>query len=681
MKRLRYTGFVLAGLSLVLLSCSTEHEPSSAVSGGVPAEIEVTVMDMEPAGAPRSRANFDPTDDYQTVRSFGSGDRIGILATGGLVGEDGESHWIKNEYMENYQATGSSTYKFRNDNLIINTAMMGGKVGKYVYYPYTDEMPIPRYDKNDFSTSTGNVTMSGEHRYWYANPNNKEAKKDGKEVGTYDLTVPDYDKKNGLLLREKKKKRDANGNLTNTDEDFFRCVDYMYISSISLTNGALGGGFYHGFSEMIILRGEGFNGKNKDGSVIEDCWYNDPETSEDAKNDISVVLSAGYTRLTLSLFLNNDTGVYSWRPHLWFVAGDNGFTSADEAKSWHAWRGADYIDSNEGLPDPREAWYVILPTAHSYSYPIAEYIKLRDNDGTEWSVSNFELYVDPTTGIADKQMRPGKRYAVEVMMTELGATARPVEIADWIEKDENPGEQDSHNITDIRKVGITESNVDYWAGAYNKFILDHSTWDSRPSTEEQLNTTEYATLRNCGNYDLEKRLWTFFITDDITLTNDNIQITDLQDEIEGASSSANYTITNLSYTFFDKISERGSVKNLDFNNLYVKPGTSSYTADTYYAAGALTNLLDGGKIENCNINDGTVVGATTTDPRKHTVGMLCGSVKSGIVKGCTVTGAIIGYTFGDDDYPAGLFGHVDTEGGTFVNDENKADGLIIKSYD
>ena len=521
--------------------------------------------------------------------------------------------------------------------------------------------------------------MSGEHRYWYANPNNKEAKKDGKEVGTYDLTVPDYDKKNGLLLREKKKKRDANGNLTNTDEDFFRCVDYMYISSISITNGALGGGFYHGFSEMIILRGEGFNGVDKDGNKL-DCWYNKTAT-EDEKNDISVVLSAGYTRLTLSLFLNNDTGVYSWRPHLWFVRGDNGFTSADEAKSWHAWRGADYIDSNEGLPDPREAWYVILPTAHSYSYPIAEYIKLRDNDGTEWSVSNFELYVDPTTGIADKQMRPGKRYAVEVMMTELGATARPVEIADWIEKDEDPGEQDSHNITDIRKVGITESNVDYWAGAYNAFITNHSTWESRPSTEEQLNTTEYATLRNCGNYDLDKRLWTFFITDDITLTSDNyIQITDLQDEIEGASSAANYTISNLSYTFFNKISERGSVKNLDFNNLYVKPVTSSYTADTYYAAGALTNLLDGGKIENCNINDGTVVGATTTVPQKHTVGMLCGSVKRGTVKGCTVTGAIIGYTFGDDDYPAGLFGYVDPASG-FVNDENKADGLIIKSYD
>lgn len=657
MKRLRYTGFVLAGLSLVLLSCSTEHEPSSAVSGGVPAEIEVTVMDMEPAGAPRSRANVDPTDNW-SVRSFGSGDRIGLFATNGLVKSDGTFGPIMNEYMENYQATGSSTYKFRNDNLIINTAMMGGKVGRYVYYPYCDEMPFPNLNE---------TIPEGSNKHFVATPIWNDV-----TDGQGNIVTP---KKPGMLLR----RTHADDPKNIPDDGSERCVDYMYISNINIANGALSGGFYHGFSEMIILRGEGFNGVDKDGNKL-DCWYNNKATEEE-KNDITVVLNKGFTRLTVGAYITNSTGQYSWMPRLWPESWATGAVydgkTEDEAKRWKAWRGADYIDSNEGLPDPREAWYVILPTAHSYSYTIAEYIKLRDNDGEEWSVSNFELYVDPDTGIADKQMRPYRRYAVEVMMTELGATARPVEIADWIEKDEDPGEQDSHDITDERKVGITESNVNDWAGAYNAFIRNHSTWESRPSTEEQLNTTEYETLRHCGNYHTTDRLWTFFITDDITLTSDdNIHITDLQDEIEGASSAANYTISNLSYTFFNKISERGSVKNLDFNNLYVKPGTSSYIND--YAAGALTNLLDGGKIENCNINDGTVVGATTSDP-KHTVGMLCGSVKKGTVKGCTVTGAIIGYTFGSDDYPAGLFGHVDPASG-FVNDENKADGLIIKSY-
>lgn len=619
MKRSRYIQTVIAGISAVLLSCSQDREPETEFAKGVPAVIDVTIED---ADMPLSRRNTDAATDGWTTKSFSAGDQIGIFSTGGLVGEDGESKWILNEFMNYDQATGSSNYRFRNDELLINTGMMGGKVGKYVYFPYTEEMPLPipdvvtdtDSDKNEYYRGGGQTT-----------PRNMT---DKSRPGLY-LRVPGKDYKN---------------------RDIDRCIDYMYIANISLTNGALGGGFYHGFSEMIIMRGEGFD-----------------QVSEDLKDEITVVLNNGYTRLRLNAFRANSTGTFSWRPQNYFWPDDEseyGLTE-EQAKRWKAWKGVDYIDTDNGEPVPREAWYVILPTAHNYSYPSVTYIEIYNNEGNLCQVSNFELYVNPDTGIADKSMRPGKRYAVEVMMVEVGATVRPHEILDW-----NEGEDGSNDITDERTAGINNYDDFYkWAMAYNSFIAkikDKSI--ERPSTAEE---AESSGLTQYGDYDLDNRIWKFYITGDISLPNKAaVGINELQDVLEGASQVANYSISNLQGTFIETIATKGMLRNLDFDNLYVKPSSGSYHENT---AGALTNWLNGGSIMNCNVNDGTMIGSST-----GIIGMLCGTVSSNsTVMNCKVSGAMIGSTSGGATYDAGLFGNA--AGATFVCENNDGSGLIIKS--
>lgn len=621
MKRFGYKQLAAAGLALLLLSCTKEQEPATIPPQGVPAVIDVTIADAE---LPQTRHTVDATTDNWTTRSFSAGDRIGIFATGGLVGEDGESQWILNAFMNYDQATGSSNYRFRNDELLINTGMMGGVVGKYVYFPYSEEMPSPK---------PGVVTDrdSSQNEYYRGDGQTSPSKMD-----------PEYP---GLYLRQRGK------DYKNRDID--RCVDYMYISNISLTNGALGGGFYHGFSEMIIMRGEGFD-------QLED---------QDMKDEITVVLNNGYTRLRLNAFRANTTGIFSWRPENYFWPDDANKTTVDgkqftteEAKRWKAWKGADYIDTNDGEPWPREAWYVILPTAHSYSYPSVTYIELYNNEGDLCQVSNFDLYVNPDTGIADKQMRPGKRYAVEIMMVEAGATIRPHEILDW-----NEGEDGENDITDERTVGIGSADDYYkWAIAYNDFVArvnDRSL--ERPSSPEEV---AQSPLSQYGDYDLEKKTWRFYVTDNIQLTTETgvMSINELQDVLEGASQMANFSISNLKTTFIQTISRGGELRNLDFDNLYVKPAGSGYYQG---AAGALTSHLNGGTIDNCRVNNGTVIGSSS-----GTIGMLCGMVSSGTVTNCTVTGALIGTAIDDATYK-GLFGGV-AAGASLTSENNDASGVI-----
>ena len=627
MKILRYIELALAGIMLSV-SCTDDRESGADVvdSEIVPAVLDATINDME---RPETRRTVDNYTDYWTTRTFSEGDKIGVFSTGGLVGPNGESKWMKNEYMDYYQATGSSNYRFRNDALIINTGMMGGKVGKYVYFPYTEEMPVPKIDGNESRPSDGSYI------YYHANPNSNT---------TLDAYFQD---KKGLLLRR------TNADDKSIPEGLVRCIDYMFINNISLTNGSLGGGFYHGFSEIIILRGNGFD-------KVPEKYEGQPE------NEIWAHMTAAYTRLTLSLLLQHSTGNYEWRSRLWYVADDE--PDQEKAKKWQAWKGEKYIDSDEkGRPVPRDAWYVIVPSS-TYSSTTLDYIEVYNNDGERCMVTNMELYYNASTGAYDKNMRYGNRYAIELMMTEHGATARPVEISEWYE-----GVDGSNDITDIRTVGIkNDSDLQDWATAYNTFIADgENRPDSREDLEDESSTYKHKKLSQYGDYDFDKGKWLFYITDNIKLpTGANIGVTKLNDVLKGMSKITNYTISNLKNTFITEIAEKGELQNLDFDNLYVKPG--SYTTDN--TAGALTNRLNRGKIENCNINNGTIIGSAG-----KTIGMLCGTVEGGsTVKDCTASGAVIGMASdGDGSYPEGLFGKVN--GG--LNAESggyNADDLIIR---
>ena len=657
MKNWSYIYRTVAGMALLaLVSCTNEPESLPEVFKGTPAVVDVTLMDMD---QPQTRHNVSKTDNW-TTSSFTGGDRIGMMATNGLVLPEGGTGWIKNGYLENTQALGSSTYRFRNDNLLLNTGVMTGKVARYVYYPYTEEMPVPKM------SNTGKPQTA--NQYDSANPNNP--------AGTIDA---DFQDKKGLLLRR-----------TNTDDNRIpvgetRCVDYMYISNISLSNGALSGGFYHGFCELVILRGNGFDKPQKD--------YD--EKHQMKRDEIRVVLDYGYTRLTLGIYLAYTTGQLSFQPTLW--PGTSWPTWKDktndrvdgltewEAKRWMAWPGEQYIDSKDGLPVPRDAWYVILPSAHSRSHPTVESIEIFNNDGTFCEVSNFDLYVDPSTGVSSKPSYAGKRFTVDIMMTEHGATARPCEITDWSTNDGNGQvtdeegnviEDKGNDITDIRTVGIKDAGVyAEWAKDYQVFLnaLEQKMFE-RPTTKEELdelNNQAFTNLKAYGDYNINDRRWQFYINGEIDFDGKSeYQISDLQDQIGGSSQSFNYPVYNLGTSLFQKISGNGEVHHLDFEKLYIKvnPGDGS-------AAGALTKTLEGGKILNCNIISGTLIGTSGA------VGMLAGSATGGEVKNCTISGAVIGESFGsapgaEPYYPEGLFG-LDPQG-TLTCEEVDAKNLIVR---
>lgn len=616
-------------LSSVMLSCSDEINVGAedVVSGLTPAVIDVTLTDADPAFSRRSTGS---SPDKWTTKSFTAGDRIGVFATGGLIDADGESQWILNEYMDYEQATGSTSYRFRNDNLLINTGMMGGKVGKYVYFPYTEDMPLPNPDITDpYKDSANN------YYYWGGSKDKSSSTSPATSANNFTGIDPE---RPGMYLRVTDK--DHNGN------PIEKCIDYMYISNISLTNGALSGGFYHGFSEMIIMRGEGFD-----------------QVPEEKRDSIVVVLASGFTRMRLNAFRENTTGNFSFRPQNYYWTPDEekyGITQ-EQARRWTAWKGEDYTDMENGIAVMREAYYVILPSAHSYSYPSVSYIEIYNNEGEKCQVSNFELYVNPTTGIGDKQMRPGKCYAVEVVMVEHGATVRPHKIVDWDE-----GTDGSNDITDERTVGINDYNqLREWAREYNAFITGSS---SRPQTIEEV---EQSPLKAYGDYDLSQRKWIFYITNDIDIPATNeAGVTDLQDILEGSSKLNNFIISNLKSTFIDKISQGGEMRNLDFEKVYIKQPSSSSAI-----TGVITGNLSGGSITNCNINEGTVISSPT-----GTVGMICGEVGgTSSITGCKVTGALIGNTYTDTGNYQGLIGSLNA-GANLSFTDNDGSSLIIQSY-
>ena len=658
MKMLRYIKLALAGTLLAVVSCTEmpEQEASGPALSGVPAEIEVSLPD---SFIPATRRTVDTTTDSWTTKSFSANDRIGMFSTTGMV-KDGRLEPIFNEYMEYYQATGSSSYRFRNDELTINPNLMTGKVGRYVYFPYCEDMPFPNLNE---------TITPGSNKWFYAVPTKEKDKdKDG------------IDYKPGMLLR---RTHDDDPNIP--ADGCPRCVDYMYISNMSISNGAISGGFYHGFCELIILRGKGFDQIDKRFPI--DTGDADLNEKNKEKHTIKVVLNRAVTRMTLAAYMTNSTGQYSWMPQLypeannwanWATEGKVDGLTEEEAKRWEAWQGEDYIDSNNGEPEPRPAWYAIMPTQHGTTYTIANSIEIYNDEGLLCPVTNFDLYVNPDTGIADKQMRPNYRFAVEIMMTESGALARPVEISRWIDSDGEleEGQKDSHDITDERTSGIgSNAALQEWRMLYNAFIqdLDQNT-TPRPTTQEQLesDTYKFKELRNYGDYDLQAKVWKFYVTADIDLQQTYTYIDDLQDVLEGASPNSRFVIRNLRNTFIKKISHNGSLRNLDFEKLYVKPTT--YNDDG--TAGALTNRMEGsGSIVNCHINDGTMVGESASD---KVIGMLCGTVDGGEVQNCEVSGAMIGHTYdGDGKYDGGVFGKVNDITNYFNND---ATGLILMSY-
>ena len=434
------------------------------------------------------------------------------------------------------------------------------------------------------------------------------------------------------------------------DDDILRCVDYLQTQNNLQISGSgnsatLTGTMAHSFSELIIMRGTGFD---------------DPP--EDRKT-ITVVLTDGFSHMEITVPTEEERKAGKWfcTPTLIYKEGyaiDGRPMNKDACREWVAWQGSDFKRTdlnNIGVP----AWYVILPTLADHRSTVA-YIKLYDNEGQEQRVTAIKLQHHADNGAplgVDKQLYPGWRYPVEIRMDELVPTINPYPILSW-----NSGSDGKDtDITNERKRGITsQHDFDLWLQLYNQYI-------GGADNKEQL--LQYGDLIHYEESDTEsgRDEWHFYLLSDIDLAdyeyNDSEKgplIPSLKDILDGRSTTRdgrefeNYTLKNLKTPFVGTLEAYGQLLNMDFE----EPDIIRTTYVT--PAGTLANKVDGGKIDNCNITDGTLF---TSGP----VGMIAGEVVGGTVSNCSASGFMVG----SESYVPHLFGKAPAEGSVIDGNTSK----------
>lgn len=406
----------------------------------------------------------------------------------------------------------------------------------------------------------------------------------------------------------------------------WRCVDLLvsdYIDASQLNNnGILTGTMVHSFSELIIMRGEGFDHpKLPDGVTGEDPYK------------IVVKLKDPYTHVLITNTPN------PWKCEVKLVNrvgykpdGYDGDTDFD-ATLWEAWQGGNYGETNTN-PQGFPAWYVLLPTmgdSTSNTRSRVEYIQLYDNDGTLQTIK--DLYLSGSQGYVHHQ--PGNyldrkwRYPLQISMQELVPTVFPFTIEEW----------DNGNITNARTRGITQQNLSDFINAYNNFLTS-----GRQSSSGDRTLTNYGDkiITSSG-----QSYWHFYILESLDLgyySGKGYVLPQLQDVIDGRSSPAAtpVTITGLTVPFVGKMSgSYDSLLNLTVEKPYLD------MPDVTTPSGALVNELTTGGIDNCTLTQGyvRVNGPVGMFAGKMTDGKITNSKVSGIVTG-TASSAASGYLVG-----------------------------------
>lgn len=425
------------------------------------------------------------------------------------------------------------------------------------------------------------------------------------------------DKENGMELRKEEK-------------DSLRCIDFLSSNEINLQgvsdNGnkvALYGTFDHAFSELIIMRGEGFDNPPK------------------GKERITAVLHEPYTNIKINVTDTDES--WSCTPELVYDKDvisnfKIGLTEEElkkEAQRWDAWHGGNYGITSQD-PVGKLAWYIIVPTlgseigkkkAGARSY--VDYIELFDNEGNLYQVSSLKL-----SGGNSKYVDAGWRYPMEITMKELVPTVNPFRIIPW---------NDDVNLTDERTRGINnESEFANWVRDYNAYLLFPQEQDKIDALLKYGDTFVDAQGNN--------RSWHFYVLSDLNLSNyesstpedeletpqnNKVIIPQLHDILDGISTTLvnskfiNHTITGLSKTLIDKLEYNGSIQNFDFINPEV-----SNDEESTVPAGIIANTMNGSNtsVVNCNIDNGTLFNPGGP------AGMVVGSITDGLVKDCMLSG-------------------------------------------
>ncbi|MCH5214854.1 MAG: hypothetical protein J1E97_06630 [Muribaculaceae bacterium] len=543
---------------MLLGGCAQEDEPGNPDGTASGLRVKLTLDPYTGYGETRATTDADRSQNVQdqwSYRGFTSGDEVGFYAST-------TNGYLQNEALVYTQVEGSggeksSSFGMADGSTFNPTTIKDGNV--FFYFPYTDQMPTLKAD--------------------------------------------------GLGL-ELRTKTEPFSNASYPDGPY-RCIDFIVSEEVDLSNlgnGLIYGSLVHSFSELIIMRGSGFDNPKV------------PAGSTDDPYKIVVKLNAGYTHV----IVENPTNPWKCNVKLTSQAGyvPTGSTETSlDATLWEAWKGGNY-GATQTNPEGYPAWYVLLPTQGSNTSTNrskVEYIQLYDNDGNLQTIK--DLYLSGATGYVHHQkgnyLDRTWRYPMQISMTELVPTVFPFSIEEWGNGD----------ITNARTRGITQYNLEDFISAYNSYVAS-----GRPTSKDEI-LLQYGDKINTkdGSY------WHFYILDNLDLSyyTDEPVIPKLQDVIDGKSSPGTTpaTLSGLTRPLVDSMAERyDSLLNLTVESPYLIDETPAATASP---AGVLANTMTGGGIENCTVNQGYL---SVQAP----AGMFVGRMNGGSISNSRASGVVIG---------------------------------------
>ena len=558
MKKIR--SILLSMTALLAASCSAE-DPNAQSGDASPLVIYATIN----GNAAGSRASLLEIHDRWSYVSFEHEDVMGFYSSGGNWAENNGKGDFNNLKLQ-YDAKSKQFNDLTNGVEFSPSNMSGSKI--FMYFPYDANMNDP-----------------------------------GKELRSFEEEEEDY------------KVDDDNTDSKNYN---LRCVDFLSSDKIELDGIVSGqrvtlyGQFQHTFSELIIMRGEGF------------------DTPPPGMGRITAVIDEPYTHMKVEVVIDGDQ--WSCTPKLEYKTNNQFGLDDEEARRWNAWRGGNFGITNtnqEGYP----AWYVIVPSLPGRN-TIVEYIELYDNEGYLQRVSSLKLRDGNT-----KYVAPGWRYPMEITMKELVPTVNPFKVVPW------NGDVD---LTDERERGINDiTEFARWVRDYNAYLAD-------PEDPEKVSA-----LLKYGDkiVDIDDHLsWHFYVLADLDISKYNPVADDdsgegdssstptllpyiipqLKDVLDGTSTTLvngkfiNHTIKGLSKTFIDRLEGSGSLQNFDF----IEPDVRN-PEESEAAAGIIVNTMESGSVVNCNIDNGTLFNPNGA------AGMVAGTMNGGMINNCTLSGFLI----------------------------------------
>lgn len=578
--------FVLAAILLVASGCNNESFMFEEDNDTV--SPLVVIANIAGNAKATSRAT-QGTDDRWSYTDFQSNDVMGFFSSAGNWLDDNGNGGFNNTALR-YDAALKQFSDVNNGVEFSPTQMSGSKI--YMYYPYCAEIETAGFELRERGESSG---------------------------------------------------------------DTLRCVDFLSSYKIQVSGVldgkkmALFGEFDHAFSELIIMRGEGFD--------------NPPP----GKERITAVLDNPITNIKVTI--DTEDGGWTVNPQLIFDINNSEGLTKEDAYRWDAWHANNYgitVQDKVGRP----AWYIIVPTIGSEvgkTRPgvrsLVQYIELYDNEGNLQQVTALRL-----SGGMTKYVDAGWRYPMEISMKEMVPTVNPYTIVPW---------DDDVNLTDQRTRGINNMpEFEEWVREYNAYLLDKT-------NQERIN----ALLRFGDLYvDEEKNnIWHFYLLTDLDMTqyqplssgdNDpsgttaNVIVPVLCDILDGEGTTLvngkykNHIISGLDKTFVNELqSVNGKITNIDF-------AAPDVRLNTELPIGIIVNSIQQGAVDNCDITDGTLINLDGP------AGFVAGTMESGTITNCTLDGYLIAATTASDEF-AGVVGTSPTGNNTFTG--NNAGNVIFNN--